>query len=112
MSVLRLNSVEHLNILKSRMTIQYPTRCKTIDVNDRAKVLPHPGISYPTRCRVVDVDGKGYTLGYHTLTTPDISKPYIGKEGIAKRIGPSVLITLDNGEQLNGHDCWWEPIAK
>lgn len=67
-------------------------------------------INYPTRCRIVDVNDFFYKVGTYTAKTPDISKPYIGKEGIAERIGTGVLITLDNGDQLNGHSCWWEPI--
>ena len=67
-------------------------------------------ITYPTKCRIIDVTGLNHKVGPYTAKTPEDSKPYIGMEGIARRIGSGVLITLDNGVQLPGHDCWWEPL--
>jgi hypothetical protein len=75
-------------------------------------------IKYPVRCRIIDVTGeKSYGI---PIKTPDISKPHIGKEGIAKKIfyEPEaddifdwyIQITLDDGTIIYGHECWWEPI--
>ena len=75
-----------------------------------------PGLrmNYPTRCRILDVTGEtlpGTTIG---LATPPVSKPHVGKEGLAEKIGEgfdySVRITLDDGTILWGWECWWEPI--
>ena len=68
-------------------------------------------MKYPTRCRIIDVDGTGYQVGPHLAKTPDISKPHIGKEGLAA-IGKNnmVVITLDDGNIIEGCDCWWEPL--
>jgi hypothetical protein len=75
-------------------------------------------IKYPVRCRILDVTGDTF-LGT-PIKTPDISKPYIGEEGIAREIffEPKegdmfnwyIEITLDNGVIIYGHECWWEPI--
>jgi hypothetical protein len=71
-------------------------------------------IAYPVRCRVVDVTGavmdvEGGSLG---LRTPDVSKPYIGRKGLAEEVGEDVRITLDGGEVLWGWECWWVPLSE
>lgn len=72
---------------------------------------------YPTRCRILDVTGEpsGFCPEIERRT-PKVSKPHIGKEGLAEEVGEfcpgikNVRITLDDGTILWGHDCWWEPI--
>jgi hypothetical protein len=67
-------------------------------------------MKYPTRCRIVDVEGEEVASGI-IAKTPDISKPHIGKEGLAERISDlTVRIVLDDGTILMGYECWWEPI--
>ena len=67
-------------------------------------------IKYPTRCRIIDVDGTGHKVGPFLSRTPEKSKPHIGKDGLAERVGADVRITLDDGTELFGYECWWEPI--
>lgn len=66
---------------------------------------------YPVRCRIEDADGKEVMPGV-VAATPSVSKPHIGKEGIAELIMPScrVKITLDDGGILWGEECWWHDI--
>jgi hypothetical protein len=66
-------------------------------------------MKYPTRCRIVDVSGNEVFPGL-TANTPEISKPHIGKLGLAEKINDIVRITLDDGNLLYGYECWWEPI--
>ena len=66
-------------------------------------------IEYPIRCKIIDVTGQEYHPGLK-MRTPDKSKPYIGKEGVAEKIGDYVRITLDDGHIIYGYECWWEPI--
>lgn len=66
-------------------------------------------INYPTRCEILDVTGVEVLPGI-IGATPDVSKKYIGKKGIAQKIGDNVLITLDNCHALWGYECWWTPI--
>ena len=67
-------------------------------------------IEYPTRCGIIDVTGIEVfpcVLG----KTPDVSRPHIGKQGLAEKVdGSSVKITLDDGTIIYGYECWWEPI--
>ena len=65
-------------------------------------------IKYPTRCEIIDVTGIEVLPGREGRT-PDESKPHIGKEGLAERVGDDVRITLDDGCIIYGHECWWEP---
>jgi len=70
-------------------------------------------IKYPTRCRIVDIAGEMINPDYPELVaaTPDISKPHIGKEGLAELLNKwTVRITLDDGNVIYGYDCWWIPI--
>ncbi len=66
-------------------------------------------MKYPTRCRIVDVTGEEVLPGI-IGNTPNVSKPHVGKEGLAERIGKYVRITLDDGNILMGYECWWEPL--
>lgn len=66
-------------------------------------------MKYPVRCVIVDVDDKEVSPGIIGVT-PDISKPHIGKQGLAEKEGARVKITLDDGGILYGDQCWWEPI--
>lgn len=65
-------------------------------------------IEYPTRCRILDVTGKK-KWGL-PLATPEVSKPFIGEEGLAEEGENGVKITLDSGKVIFGYECWWEPI--
>lgn len=66
---------------------------------------------YPVRCRIVDVTGQEVIYGIEGRT-PEISKPHVGKEGLAEKLqDESVRITLDDGTILTGWDCWWEPLT-
>ena len=67
-------------------------------------------ICYPVRRRIVDPDGAPFAPGL-VCRTPAISKPHIGKEGLAERLdGEAVRVALDDGTVLMGYECWWEPI--
>ena len=65
---------------------------------------------YPTRCEIIDVVGKEVFPGIMG-NTPEKSKPYVGQQGIAELIDfLTVKITLDSGDIIYGHECWWKPI--
>ncbi|KKM77794.1 hypothetical protein LCGC14_1366480 [marine sediment metagenome] len=71
-------------------------------------------IKYPVRCKIIDAEAQGHQVGPHSARTPKVSRPHIGKEGIAERIpreGNAVRISLDDGNILYGCECWWEPIV-
>lgn len=66
---------------------------------------------YPTRCQIVDANGKSW----HGLEmrTPKASYPHLGKFGKAELMDNIfVKITLDDGNIIWGHECWWKPINK
>jgi hypothetical protein len=68
-------------------------------------------IKYPVRCQIVDVFGG--SMGNLEINTPEVSKPHIGKFGLAERISSSVVkITLDDGNMLYGYECWWIPVIQ
>lgn len=73
-------------------------------------------MTYPTRCRIIDIEGMALGDGW-VAKTPDVSKPKVGKEGLAELVanpdspfGEDVRITLDDGSIIWGYECWWEPI--
>ena len=67
-------------------------------------------MKYPTRCRIIDVAGQEVFPGI-IGATPEVSKPHIGKEGLAELLEPLIVrITLDDGTIIMGYECWWEPI--
>ena len=67
---------------------------------------------YPTRCKIIDVTGQEVYLGI-IGRTPDISKPHVGKFGVAEKLPNGLVqITLDDGIELMGYECWWEPIGE
>jgi hypothetical protein len=67
----------------------------------------------PVRCIIVDVDLDPFEVVPGLLaTTPDISRPHIGKLGIAEKDGINTKITLDDGTILMGYECWWEPVKE
>lgn len=75
-------------------------------------------INYPTRCEIIDVEGQEVFPGI-VGKTPGVSKPHIGKQGLAERIvidtnlgkfDNGVQITLDDGNIIYGHECWWIPL--
>lgn len=68
-------------------------------------------MKYPQRAKIVDPKGKLFA-GKLEMRTPNISKPHIGKEGLAEKIGRLVRITLDDGNIIWGHECWWKPLGK
>jgi len=63
-------------------------------------------IKYPTRCKIIDVGNKSWRK------TPNVSKPHIGKFGLAENINGLVKITLDDSHVVWGHECWWIPIEE
>lgn len=65
-------------------------------------------IEYPTRCRILDVEG-GLWHGIGMRTPPE-SQPHVGKEGLAEEVDGDVRITLDDGTILYGYECWWRPL--
>lgn len=68
-------------------------------------------IQYPTRCRIIDVTGQEVLPGIEGKT-PAISKRHVGKEGLAELMkDENVRITLDDGNIIYGYDCWWEPLT-
>jgi len=69
-------------------------------------------MKYPVRCRIMDVTGQEVFPGI-IGNTPDISKPHIGKSGLAEKLDDgNVRITLDDGNIIFGYDCWWEPYVQ
>jgi len=70
-------------------------------------------MKFPVRCEIIDVEGQEVS---------PISKPHIGKQGLAEQIRnleveelgtfttTTVRITLDDGNILAGYECWWKPI--
>ncbi len=68
-------------------------------------------MEYPVRCKIIDVTGVEVFEGI-IGNTPEVSKPHIGKTGLAEKVGGKVKITLDDGNILYGHECWWEPLKK
>ena len=64
------------------------------------------GMNYPVRCVIVDGGGDEIAPGVVTKT-PEISKPHLGKRGLAEDLSDGVRITLDDGNVLWGYDCWW-----
>ena len=66
-------------------------------------------IRYPVRCEIIDVTGIEVLPG-RLGNTPDISKPHVGKQGIAEKVAGNVRITLDDGSTLYGYECWWKPL--
>lgn len=66
--------------------------------------------SYPVRCEILDVTGR--KIGSMELATPEPSKPHVGKRGTAEKVDDwTVKITLDDGGEIYGHECWWKPIS-
>lgn len=71
-------------------------------------------IQYPVRCKIIDVTGLKKKIRHieFALNTPEKSKPHVGKEGLAERDPAGVKITLDDGTIIYGHECWWTPIKE
>ncbi len=71
-------------------------------------------IKYPTRCKIIDITGeKLYPEMFSNLVarTPEVSKPHVGKEGLAEQIDElTIRITLDDGNIIYGYECWWVPL--
>ncbi len=65
-------------------------------------------IEYPVRCQIIDVFD--VVVGNFQYKTPEVSKPHIGKYGLAEEIEGKVKITLDDGNIIYGYECWWMPI--
>jgi hypothetical protein len=66
-------------------------------------------IEYPTRCRIIDVTGQ--TFFGLPIRTPDTSRPHVGKEGTAYEDEEhGVRLELDDGTVLYGYQCWWEAV--
>ena len=67
-------------------------------------------IEYPTKCKIVDVNDKE-VFSSMKGNTPEISKPHIGKKGVASKDEHGrVIIQLDDGNIIYGYECWWKPI--
>ncbi len=72
-------------------------------------------MKYPVRCKIIDIAGFTINDDYPEIVaaTPDISKPHIGKLGLAeKMLDGNVRITLDDGEIMYGYQCWWIPVME
>lgn len=69
-------------------------------------------MKYPVRCKIIDVTGMNKNIDGNKfeLNTPAISKPHIGKRGLAEKDDCGVKITLDDGTIIHGYECWWTPI--
>lgn len=69
-------------------------------------------MNYPVRCKIIDVTGQKKKIDHREfqLNTPDTSKPHIGKKGLAEKDNVGVKITLDDGNILYGYECWWVPL--
>lgn len=69
-------------------------------------------MEYPTRCKILDIEGEVIDPMFPDITakTPDVSRSHIGKEGLAERIDGNVRITLDDGNGIWGYECWWIPL--
>jgi len=65
-------------------------------------------MKYPIRCKIIDVNGHDVFPGI-AGRTPDISKPHIGKVGLAEDLPQGIRITLDDETILWGYECWWVP---
>lgn len=66
---------------------------------------------YPVRCEIVDATGR--RIGPLIAKTPNVSKPHIGKRGLAEKMKDGcVRITLDDGTIIYGHQCWWKALGK
>ena len=61
------------------------------------------------RCKIVEIPD-GSIMNGLIINTPKVSKPHIGKYGLAEEVDNSVKITLDDGNILYGYQCWWIPI--
>ena len=66
-------------------------------------------VKYPTRCQIIDPEGTEITPDLRRAT-PKVSKPHVGKCGLAERINGVVTITLDDGNIIHGYECWWTPL--
>ncbi|MEE9569299.1 MAG: hypothetical protein V3W37_07935 [Candidatus Binatia bacterium] len=67
------------------------------------------------RVRIVQASGTFLSDIYHGSEGVALRDPHpehIGKEGriVAWAEGASPLIRLDDGTELWGSECWWEPI--
>lgn len=75
------------------------------------------GPKYPCRCRITDPEGEQVadteTHRVYAAQAPSVSIPKIGRTGWAnlEPDGLNVRIKLDDGSELMGYECWWEPIA-
>jgi hypothetical protein len=65
------------------------------------------------RCVIIGVEGQEIPLNEYGLVaiakTPDVSKPHIGKHGLAIIEDYKVTINLDDGNVIYGYECWWMP---
>lgn len=62
---------------------------------------------YPCRCEIVDADNKEVLPGI-IGRTPEISRPHIGKRGLADvDANGRIKIVLDDGNIIYGDQCWW-----
>ena len=68
-------------------------------------------MKYPVRCQIVDVTGKKIFPGVEG-NTPEVSKPHVGKKGLAEMVNGQVRIMLDDGTVIWGYECWWKHLKK
>ena len=68
-------------------------------------------INYPTRCQIIDADGIEIIPGVLGVN-PEEAIPHIGKIGMAESTEKGIKITLDDGNILWGHQCWWIPLEE
>ena len=65
----------------------------------------------PIRCVIVNLDGEPFRDGF-VKRTPEVSRPHVGKEGLAEATSEGLRITLDDGTILWGYECWWTPLPQ
>jgi len=68
-------------------------------------------MKYPVRCHIVDVTGLEVLPGVEGRTPP-VSKPHVGKKGLAEMVDGKVRITLDDGTVIWGYECWWKHLKE
>ena len=62
--------------------------------------------------RVIIVKAEGHTIGKAKLLLRDPHPEHIGKSGIIISVDEAdkiPRIRLDDGTELSGSECWWQP---
>ena len=69
-------------------------------------------MKYEVGTRVVIVKAEGHAIGRSKLPLKDPHPEHIGKSGTITAIDDDRMphITLDDGTELEGCDCWWSKV--